>query len=502
MMSIYMFQKIRQLKAQGKKKSQIARELGVNRKTVNKYLRSNAPPKYSSRKESTREDLFAPFEPRVKNLLVAMPKLTAREIFELLCDEGYRGSERTIDRRIAKLRDQKPKERFFEQNYEPAEQAQFDFKECVELPFIEGSRLVQLHFGTLPHSDICFVRAYPNLTYECFMDGVHFFFEQIGGLTENIRIDNLSPCVSKVLKGRARKWTKNFERAIMHYGFGVLACSPGRGNEKGDVERDIRTYAARIRNLCINKGIIFKDWDELNEWLLEYMTSRHSNTSKELLQQERKKLLPLPPYDEQVVCRVEVSPATSHGTVRISHSSYSVPDNLIGLGCRIVSGPYEVRIYRVEGKGEFLAIHLRVRENEHSILLEHVLPSLVRKPQAMVRWAHRAVLFPSPVFKRFYGHIKKIESSSAEREFLRCINLIHHTTFSEIGAAMELVLEAEKQKQDQSNPQPFDELRNLLLGHRSPCDVIDITERTAQRPLSPKLSDYDSFIPRTKGTKP
>ena len=39
------------------------------------------------------------------------------------------------------------------------------------------------------------------------MDGVHSFFEVIGGLTENIRFDNLSPVVKKVLKGDARLYT-------------------------------------------------------------------------------------------------------------------------------------------------------------------------------------------------------------------------------------------------------------------------------------------------------
>lgn len=32
------------------------------------------------------------------------------------------------------------------------------------------------------------------------MDGVHSFFEGLGGRTKNIRIDNLSACVARVLE--------------------------------------------------------------------------------------------------------------------------------------------------------------------------------------------------------------------------------------------------------------------------------------------------------------
>ncbi|MHA0110705.1 hypothetical protein ACXYUI_26600, partial [Klebsiella pneumoniae] len=60
----------------------------------------------------------------------------------LLRKEGYSGSLRTTERRLARLQGEKPKERFFEQVYQPGEQAQFDFKEQVPLPFHEGIRVV------------------------------------------------------------------------------------------------------------------------------------------------------------------------------------------------------------------------------------------------------------------------------------------------------------------------------------------------------------------------
>jgi hypothetical protein len=113
----------------------------------------------------------------------------------------------------------------------------------------------------------------------------------------------------------------------------------------------------------------------------------------------------------------------------------------------------------------------------------------VRKPHALVRWAHRAVLFPDPVCEKFYARLQKIEGYAAEREYLRSVNLIQHTLFSEIIAGMQLVLETQSLTL-------FDDLRTLLLGERRPASVIDITSRLNQSPLTPNLSSYDRLIPK------
>lgn len=482
MVSMYQFDKIRKLHSEGKNKSQIAEELGIDWKTVDKYLRSDTPPIYSARRAPTKLDQFSDYFPRVKALLEVMPDLSDREVFEYLWSEGYRGSERTVNRRLRRVRDERPKERFFEQRYEPGEQSQFDFKERVELPFKEGVLTTHLHVSTLPFSGINRVRCYPSTNFECYMDGIHRFFESVGGRTRNIRIDNLSACVAKVLKGNERKWTQCFERAIRYYGFGVLPCNPGRGNEKGDVERDIRTLISRIRHQVKIQAKVFTDWEDANQWLGQLCLDLQSAKSQELFAEELPALLPLAALDENVLSRADHVIASSYGTVRFLKSAYSVPDPAIGLSLKVVPGPYELRIYY--GK-ECVAVHPRAPDGENSILLEHVLPSLVRKPRAMIRWAHRKLLFPAPVFETFYQRLVSQDPAAAEREFLKSMNLIHHVTLSDIAAAMELVLQHQKENL-------FEHLKELLLTERRPENVIEL-----QR-LKPNLTDYDEFVPQPK----
>jgi len=492
MMSQYHFQKVRKLRQQGFNKSEISTKLGIDWKTVAKYWESNSPPESKPRTHRTRPDPLLGFDQDIQTLFEHVPEILAIDVFERIRRSGYLGSERTVQRRIEKIQGEKPKERFFEQTYTPAEQTQFDFKENVELVFADGPRIVNLHFGTLPFSGKTRVRGYPFLNYECFIDGVHDFFKGIGGLTLNIRIDNLSPCVRQVLEGRKRLWTDRFQKAIDHYGFGVLPCTPAKGNEKGHVERDIRTYSRRIKLRAKLEAMVFKDWEHLNQWLEATLEDEQKLNSilqeKFILEQSKLQILALANRD--VLCRVELLSTQSYGTVRFGKSVYSVPDTAIEVQCCVVIGAYELEIFRVSGTKASIAKHPRKSDGDHSILLEHIVPSLIRKPQAMIRWAHRDILFPDPILKRFYNYLLKIDSYSAERVFLRSINLIQYSTLKEISVGVELIMSS------QSND-AFEDLKALLLIERKPCSVIDITALFEQQPLKPKLSDYDCFIPKT-----
>lgn len=486
MISMNMFQKIRLGVSQGKSFTEMARELKKSRTTISKYAKSNSPPKYKERERSTKADDFAPFVNDVKVLLMKAPELTATEVFEWLVEKGFKGSERTVQRRLKAFRDKAPKERYFEQLYEPAEQSQFDFKERLAIPFADGIKEIYLHFGTLPFSNFCVVRAYPHKNYECFMDGVQSFFERLGGVTKNIRFDNLSPVVTKILPNNERQYTKCFSRAHEHYGFGLLPCSPGRGNEKGDVERDIQTFSRRFMNHIKMQELVFKDFASLNDVLNEFSKKRQSEETKKLFVEERLHLLPLPARDEDVLCRSEKVRASEFGTVRIFKSAYSVPDEVIGLECWVVPGPYEVKIFR-EPKRELVATHPRKPDGENSVILEHVLKSLLRKPRAMVRWAHREILFPDPVLREFYRRLKLQSEIGAEGEFLKTINLVQQSSFNEVLAAINLVLE--------TNDVNFSEVKDLLFTERRPVNVIAISEKFNQVPLSPDLELYNQLIP-------
>ena len=54
----------------------------------------------------------------------------------------------------------------------------------------------------LPHSDGCFVKAYPAETTEAFLDGHVSAFAFLGGVPQSILYDNTKLAVARILGGR------------------------------------------------------------------------------------------------------------------------------------------------------------------------------------------------------------------------------------------------------------------------------------------------------------
>lgn len=489
-----MFNKIRKLKRKGLSKTKIAKKLNIDRDTVAKYLKAPTPPGYSKREKSTRLDPFALYIKTVEKWLEKNSDLNSYDVFELLTEEGYEGSLSTVKRRLSLLKTKKNNERFFEQEYTPGEQCQFDFKERIQIPFWGGVKEVYLHFGTLPFSDKFFIRCYPSKNHECFVDGIHEFFNHIGGMTEAIRIDNLSPCVKKVLKGSDRLYTDSFKKVIDYYDFKVLPCRPAKGNDKGDVERDIRTYAKKILKILKLKNIKFESFDDANKWLKEFCEKRITATVQEAFKKEQRELLPLLNRRNEVLCKVEEFTVNSYGMIKSKHenAAFSVPDSSIGKKCRIFYGVHNLTIKHLDSD-DIVATHPRYSGD--SVLLEHVITSLIRKPAAMIRWAHKDKLFPYPIYKKLYDKLKKVRSWRAEQDYLRIINLIHHTSIDELTVAIELALES---KSDNL----LDKIEDLVLVSHRPDNILDISQHLNQEKLSIKLDNYNSLIPKgeTDGT--
>ena len=82
----------------------------------------------------------------------------------------------------------------------------------------------------LPHSDACFVKAYPAETTEAFCDGHVSAVSFLGGVPRSIVYDNTRLAVAKILGDSRRKRTRVFselpaDRACARY---QAVCPPSR----------------------------------------------------------------------------------------------------------------------------------------------------------------------------------------------------------------------------------------------------------------------------------
>jgi hypothetical protein len=147
-------------------------------------------------------------------------------------------------------------------------------------------------------------------------------------------------------------------------------------------------------------------------------------------------------------------------------------------------------VREIGGLAGIIAKHPRKIDGKNSILPEHILPSLIRKPAAMIRWAHREILFPLPGFNDFYKILKSIEGINPEREFLRAVNLVQHASMQDIGAGMEIV--SEEHSED-----PLGDLKRLLGIEGQAKSSIE-TVCNSQPAINSGLALYDDLIPNLK----
>ncbi len=83
-----------------------------------------------------------------------------------------------------------------------------------------------------------FHRAYRRATQHAHELALAYF----GGVFRTLRYDNLSSAVKRILRGARREETARFVTFRSHWRFASEFCTPGKGNEKGGVEGEVRRY--------------------------------------------------------------------------------------------------------------------------------------------------------------------------------------------------------------------------------------------------------------------
>ena len=175
MYSVELYRKVRlACRHEGLSGREAARRFGIDRKTVAKILAHSVPPGYRLRGLRKRPKLD-PFTGIIDRILEEdrtthrKQRHTAKRIFERLRDEhGFEGKE-TIVKDYIRERSLKMREMFVPLSHPPGH-AQADFGEAKV--YIAGvERKAYFFVMVLPHSDKCFVKAYPAATTEAWLDG-------------------------------------------------------------------------------------------------------------------------------------------------------------------------------------------------------------------------------------------------------------------------------------------------------------------------------------------
>jgi transposase len=286
---------VRALVADGVSEREIARRLGINRRTVARLASAEEPPRYRRAATGSKLD---PFEPVLRRLLVEWPRIRAPRATELLRDEyGYVGSVDLVKRRLRELRPRevRPAQRT---GYRPGQVLQLDWAEMPSRPTLAGrERRVYALVASLPYSGAQTAFFSLELTLEAFLEGHVRAFEWLGGVPRECVYDNLRSVVAR-RDGDEVVWNRRFLHLRGHYGFHASPCTPATPREKGSVEAAVRYLKSGF--WPARRFIELRELDEqYADWRDRICNRRLHATRRirvdEQLGQEHGALSPLPP---------------------------------------------------------------------------------------------------------------------------------------------------------------------------------------------------------------
>ena len=448
----------RAVMVEGKSIREVSREFGLHRDTVRKMLAYSVPPGYRRQSPPKRPKL-EPFTGVIDRILeddlrrLRKQRHTAKRIFERLRDEyGFDGGYTTVKDYVRENRRQ-TKEMFVPLSHPPGH-AQCDFGEAL---VVIGGVEQKAHCFVidLPHSDGCFVKAFPAETTEAFLDGHVSAFAFLGGVPQSILYDNTRLAVAKILGDGQRQRTRAFTELQSHYLFEDRFGRPGKGNDKGKVEG----LVGYMRRNFLVPVPSFESFDALNAYLerrcLERMDAQlrgHTETIGQRMERDLDALLPLPPvaYD---ACDKQASRVSSLSLVRYRTNDYSVP---VAYGYRDVLIRGYVDVVVISCGTEVIARHPRSYDLDDFVYDPiHYLPLLERKPGAL----DQAAPLQGWALPDEFGTLRRLLESRTrrrgKREYVQVLRLLETFNQQEVHAAVKDAIHLEALS--------FDAVKHLVL---------------------------------------
>lgn len=320
---------IREMHARGCSQREIARDLGISRNTVARYVGkgdfSPAPPTTVERGRPAI-DPYADTVSRWLESDAAAPRKqrhTARRVYDRLVEEeGYRGSLSTVERFVRRWREGRrgAADGFLELEW-PAGTAQVDYGECFADVGGERERLHAL-VVSFPHSNARLEVLTRAQRSENACWALAEIFHAIGRAPRELVLDNATECGRRV--GGVVRESSLFSALRAHYGCSATYCNPYSGHEKGSVENAVGFLRRNLMVPVPSAATV----EELNARLLEgcelLMSSERSPggpTVRELFGEDLAACLPLPAERFDAV-RWERRRADKEGRVRVDGSLY------------------------------------------------------------------------------------------------------------------------------------------------------------------------------------
>lgn len=362
----------------------VAREMGVSRNTVRKYVDDAGCGPKEPKRRRTRPRIQE-IGPRVdaileewKNRTTRKQRLTGTTIHAKLVAEGIDVGTTTVRQYLAEKRRQAA-EVFIPLVHRPGESGQVDFFDTT-VDVAGERRQVQAFVMSLPYSDRDFARLYDHADMSVLLDGHERAFRHWDGVPRRLVYDNPKVIVDRIVGGE-RILNSHFQKLPAHFLFEPSFARVGEGHDKGVVE----SHGKRTRLWHLVPIPTGESLEEINEALLAALDSaaeRRRNIAgrsvMERFAEDRAAMLPMPaaPFEPRLASSVSVR---RQATVHLGGAVYSMPSHWADTTAMAWVGATDIRFER---EGE-VVLYSRQRHGGKSIRYLHYLPQLAKKPQAV-----------------------------------------------------------------------------------------------------------------------
>lgn len=336
--------------------SKLGRELGVDRRTIKKYYEGNLE-KERKQKPSKIDDYY--------DIITSLLSSENKQVFYykshlyryLVREHGLMCSRSNFNYFI--LKNDKFAEYFKPKSKKDAiksetpfgKQAQFDWKEKLKFTFKDNSEML-LNVGSLVLSASRFKvwTIYPSTSQNHLFDFLANAFEALGGVPEEILIDNASTMMDQARTERSKgKVNNKFQQLADDYGFKIVPCVRARPNTKAKVENPMK-----IIDEIMNYNGIVENLEELHKKMSIITNEANARICQAtnlppilVFNKEKEHLLPLP---NDKVCsfykNVTISAKVNTSALfNYKQNMYSVPPELIGKTISIEVNENNLHVY-------------------------------------------------------------------------------------------------------------------------------------------------------------
>ena len=398
---------------------QIARDLGVSRNTVRKYLDDSGAPQGNARPRRA-QPVLEEVRGRIDEILqewstrtTSKQRITGTLVHAQLVREGYQVGSTTVRAYLAEQRRQR-QEVYVPLVWRPGEAAQVDFFE-VTVEVAGEQQKAWLFVLHLMYSGRDFAWLYERCNQIAFLDGHVRAFGHLGGVVVRCIYDNLKAAVKRRL-GMERELSARFLALCSHYLFEPCFARPGEGHDKGGVEA--RGKNVRLQHLTPipNGASLQAIAAELLQHLDAATDTRIDQDGRSVAQrfsEERRLLRPLPQRSFEAR-QIEPVAVSRQALVRVDGARYSVPSHWSGSQATAYVGVADIVL---EWRQERITAAKQPR-GTRAVRYRHYLDELAKKPQAVRQVAPELVAELGGPYERLW---KLLSSRYGELEAARVV---------------------------------------------------------------------------------